>query len=129
MKASYLEEVIFERIEFNFTPSVSHLVKKEKKCKITIFAHKCQLEQIHGEGIILSQDYLSSFRFRSTSVRSYDEILTIVLLSTNDITFNLSTFLLFVRSIIVLSHACTPVLQKEIKLPRLKSDKPLTNPN
>ena len=31
LKASYLKEVIFERIEFNFTPSVSHLVKKEKK--------------------------------------------------------------------------------------------------
>ena len=31
LKASYLGEEIFERIEFNFTPSVSHLVKKEKK--------------------------------------------------------------------------------------------------
>ena len=49
LKASYLKEVIFERIEFNFTPSASHLVKKKKKCKNTIFAQNCQLEQIHGE--------------------------------------------------------------------------------
>ena len=56
LKASYLGEEIFERIEFNFTPSVSHLVKKEKKGKISIFAQKCQLEQIHGEGILLCLD-------------------------------------------------------------------------
>ena len=40
LKASYLEEVIFERIEFNFTPSVSHLVKKGKKMQNYNFCPK-----------------------------------------------------------------------------------------
>ena len=54
LKASYLGEMIFERIEFNFTPSVSHLVKKEKNAKIQFLPKSADLDLMKTDGILFT---------------------------------------------------------------------------